>query len=61
MPLVLDLLSEYALEGGGAVAAAFVASLCGIIGDLCLREVVLAGGIHAPLKAGRFEVALPIV
>ncbi len=61
VPLVLDLVGEYALEGGGAVAAAFAASLCGIIGGLCLREVVLAGGIHAPLKAGCFEVALPIV
>jgi polysulfide reductase chain C len=49
-PLVLDLLN-----------VAVVASICGIIGGLCLRQVVLAGGIHAPLKAGRFEVALPIV
>jgi hypothetical protein len=35
--------------------------VCGIIGGLILRQVVLAGGIHAPLKAGRFEIALPIV
>jgi polysulfide reductase chain C len=49
-PLVLDLLNVAAL-----------ASICGIVGGLCLRQVVLAGGIHAPLKAGRFEVALPIV
>jgi formate-dependent nitrite reductase membrane component NrfD len=61
VPLGLDLLGEYTLAGGGAVAAALVASLCGITGGLCLRQVVLAGGIHAPLKAGRFEVALPIV
>jgi formate-dependent nitrite reductase membrane component NrfD len=61
VPLVLDLLGEYTLAGGGAVAAALMGSLCGIVGGLCLREVVLAGGIHAPLKAGRFEVALPIV
>jgi polysulfide reductase chain C len=37
------------------------ASICGIIGGLCLRQVVLAGGIHAPLRAGRFEIGLPIV
>jgi len=49
-PLVLDLLDVSAL-----------AAICGIIGGLCLRQVVLAGGIHAPLKAGRFEIALPIV
>ena len=49
-PLVLDLLDFAA-----------VAAICGIIGGLCLRQVVLAGGIHAPLKAGRFEIALPNV
>lgn len=61
VPLVLDLLGAYALEGGGATAAAVVASICGIIGGLILRQVVLAGGIHAPLRVGRFEIALPIV
>lgn len=60
-PLVLDLLGVFALQGGGATTAGVLASICGIIGGLCLRQVVLAGGIHAPLKAGRFEVALPIV
>lgn len=49
-PLVFDLMN-----------ATILASICGIIGGLCLRQVVLAGGIHAPLKAGRFEVGLPIV
>jgi len=49
-PLVFELLN-----------IAVVASICGIIGGLILRQVVLMGGIHAPLKAGRFEVALPIV
>jgi polysulfide reductase chain C len=49
-PLVFDLLD-----------LAIVASICGIVGGLFLRYVVLAGGIHAPLRAGRFEVALPIV
>ncbi len=49
-PLVLDLL-DFAAVG----------AICGIVGGLCLRQVVLSGGIHAPLKAGRFEIALPIV
>ncbi len=49
-PLVFDLLN-----------VTILASICGIIGGLFLRQVVLMGGIHAPLKAGRFEVALPIV
>ncbi|UCC29311.1 MAG: polysulfide reductase NrfD [Phycisphaerales bacterium] len=49
-PLVLDVFNF-----------AMLASICGIIGGLCLRQVVLSGGIHAPLRAGRFEVGLPIV
>jgi hypothetical protein len=57
---VLELLS-LKLSGGGAVTAGAIAAICGIIGGLFLRQVVLAGGIHAPLKAGRFEIALPIV
>lgn len=40
---------------------AIFASICGIIGGLFLRQVVLIGGIHAPLKAGRFEIGLPNV
>lgn len=60
-PLVLEFLSVRTLEGGGAVAVALLASLCGIAGGLFLRQVVLSGGIHAPLRAGRFEIALPIV
>ncbi|MGD2110179.1 MAG: polysulfide reductase NrfD [Phycisphaerae bacterium] len=49
-PLVFDLFD-----------VTILASACGIVGGLCLRQVVLMGGIHAPLKAGRFEIALPIV
>ena len=60
-PLALDLLGTFALAGGSAIALALVASVCGITGGLCLRQVILSGGIHAPLRAGRFEVALPIV
>jgi formate-dependent nitrite reductase membrane component NrfD len=61
VPLILDLLGVFALQGGTAVAAAILASVCGITGGLFLRQVVVAGGIHAPLRAGRFEIALPIV
>ncbi|MBU0718537.1 MAG: polysulfide reductase NrfD [Planctomycetes bacterium] len=49
-PLVFDLLH-----------VVWLASVCGIIGGLFLRQVVLLGGIHAPLRAGRFEIGLPIV
>lgn len=59
-PLALDLLG-FAVSGGWAVACGFLASACGIAGGLFLRQVVLSGGIHAPLRAGRFEIALPIV
>lgn len=61
VPLVLELWGVFGLDGGGAAAAAMAASICGIIGGLCLRQVVLAGGIHAALKVGRFEIGLPIV
>ena len=59
VPLVLSLLNVFALEG--AVWVALSGSVCGIIGGLCLRQVVLAAGIHAPLRVGRFEISLPIV
>lgn len=35
-----------------------LASICGVIGGFILRQVVLAGGIHAPLKSGLFEYSL---
>ena len=61
-PLVLELLGVFtAVEGGAAATVAALASICGIVGGLFLRQVVLMGGIHAPLKAGRFEIALPNV
>ena len=56
-PLVLSALAIAAVSPGLAVAGA----LCGLLGGLFLRQVVLAGGIHAPLRAGSFEVPLPIV
>ncbi len=52
--LILPLLLE--LTG-----MALIGSCCGILGGLILRQVILLGGIHAPLKAGRFEYGLPIV
>jgi formate-dependent nitrite reductase membrane component NrfD len=61
IPLVFELLGAFALEGAGAGAAALVASICGLLGGLFLRQVVLSGGILAPLRAGRFEFALPMV
>ena len=61
VPLGLELLSIKVLAGGGAKAVAALAAASGIFGGLCLRQVVLSGGIHAPLRAGRFEIALPIV
>ena len=60
-PLGLELLAVVALHGGGAVAVALLASAAGLVGGLLLRQVILRGGIHAPLRAGRFEIALPIV
>ncbi|UCE60016.1 MAG: polysulfide reductase NrfD [Phycisphaerales bacterium] len=55
---VLGLLAPLLLE---LLGVAWLAAICGIIGGLFLRQVILAGGIHAPLRAGRFEIALPIV
>ncbi len=59
VPLVFELLGVFTLAGTAAEAAAILASICGLFGGLFLRQVVLSGGIMAPLKAGRFEYALP--
>jgi polysulfide reductase chain C len=61
VPFALELLGVYALEGSAAGAATAVAAVSGLFGGLCLREVVLSGGVQAPLRAGRFEFALPNV
>jgi len=58
---ILGLLLPLVLEAAGGLPLAVVASLCGLAGGLMLRYVVLAGGIHAPLRAGPFQIALPIV
>ena len=61
IPLGLGFLDLFGIYGGGTAVIAVLASLCGLAGGLFLRQVILAGGIHAPLRAGRFEIALPIV
>ena len=57
--VILGLIVPLLLEMTGSGAMTMVASICGIIGGLCLRQVVISGGIHAPLRAGRFEIAFP--
>ncbi len=47
-------------DGGGGILAVF-AALAGLVGSLLLRQTILVSGIHAPLKAGRFEFVLPPV
>ncbi len=59
IPLLFEVLGVYAFSGSGAAAATIVAAVSGLIGGWCLRRVVLAGGVQAPLRAGRFEFALP--
>ncbi len=55
--LLIPLLLEIGIFGQNHTTL-IVATSCGIIGGFCLRQVVLSGGIHAPLKAGRFEYYL---
>jgi len=61
VPLGLGFLDLFHFYGGATGGIAVLASLCGLAGGFLLRQVILAGGIHAPLRAGRFEIALPIV
>jgi len=35
-----------------------VAAVCGLVGNLCLRQSILQAGVFARLKAGRFEYVL---
>ncbi|MBC8554257.1 MAG: polysulfide reductase NrfD [Candidatus Brocadiales bacterium] len=57
-PLVLNLLGIFEFTDAATHTLIIIASICGIIGGLILRKVILAGGIHAPLIAGRFEYGL---
>ena len=61
VPFALEFLGAYALEGSSAGAVTAIAAISGLVGGLCLRQVVLSGGVQAPLRAGRFEFALPNV
>lgn len=58
LPLLFDLIGVFALSGSSGQPFILLASTFGIIGGLILRQVVLKGGIHAPLKSGRFEYGL---
>ena len=58
IPLVLAVLGVANPDGVMAQFTVVIASLCGLAGGLLLRQVILSGGIHAPLKAGRFEYIL---
>ncbi|MBC8320726.1 MAG: polysulfide reductase NrfD [Bacteroidetes bacterium] len=55
--ILIPLLLEIGIFGHSNTIL-IVATTSGIIGGFCLRQVVLSGGIHAPLKSGRFEYYL---
>jgi formate-dependent nitrite reductase membrane component NrfD len=58
IPLLMLILSLFVLKSmnpGVLNAMVIVAAAAGLLGNLFLREAVLAGGVFAPLKAGRFE------
>ncbi|MHC4930712.1 MAG: NrfD/PsrC family molybdoenzyme membrane anchor subunit [Planctomycetota bacterium] len=61
IPLGLGFFDLFQLYGAKTGGVAVFASVCGLVGSFLIRQVVLAGGIHAPLRAGRFEIPLPIV
>jgi formate-dependent nitrite reductase membrane component NrfD len=58
VPLALEILGVFVFTGSMAKIAVIAGTICGITGGFLLRQVILMGGIHAPLKAGRFEYAL---
>ncbi len=58
IPVVITALGVANPDGAMAQFTVIIASLCGLVGGLLLRQVILSGGIHAPLKAGRFEYIL---
>ncbi len=59
LPLVLVLVSLFAFQSSGVSALHVIAGLTGLIGSLLLRQTVLAGGVLAPMRVGRFEAHLP--
>jgi len=60
IPLMFQLLAAFVLEGAVATTVVLVASICGLLGGLFLRQVVLSAGIQRPLRVGRFEFAVPM-
>ena len=58
VPIVLEVIALTALQGGGA-GIHVIAAICGLIGCICLRWMVLAGGVFSQLQAGRFGFVLP--
>ncbi|MFH1514203.1 MAG: DmsC/YnfH family molybdoenzyme membrane anchor subunit [bacterium] len=58
VPIAAEVVN-FALTGGVGASLNFIAAIAGLIGCICLRQVILAGGVFAQLKAGRFEYQLP--
>ena len=58
MPMVFEVIN-LATSGGTGAPWHFIAAIGGLVGCLCLRQVILAGGVFAQLRAGRFEYELP--
>jgi formate-dependent nitrite reductase membrane component NrfD len=54
VPLALLVLGMATMESPGS-GMVILAAVSGLLGNLCLREAVLRGGVFARLKAGRFE------
>ena len=59
IPLVLELINFS--SGGGNIALHIVSGLAGMIGMFLMRQVILACGVYARLRATRFEYVLPHV
>ena len=59
LPLVLEIINISALKGGGGAGLHVIAAIAGLAGSLALRQVFLAGGVFADIRAGRFEYTLP--
>ncbi len=58
IPLVLELIGLFAVGITSSYLLILIASISGIIGGFILRQVILSGGIHAPLKSGLFQYYL---
>ena len=59
IPIVLELVNFN--MGGGNVALHVISGIAALIGMLLLRQVILACGVYAKLRATRFEYVLPHV